>query len=121
MTPRSSVPKADPTNPQSAIRNPHSTARQCLNDHLAEKGAQIFAKYGPRIGWDELLRLLEDRTCVRYPCVIEFDDTQLEPGEFAYAAANGDRPEDGFTMYVHPFFMTQLDHVPLLVLISWCS
>ena len=30
--------------------------------------------------------------------------------------ANGDRPEDGFTMYVHPFFLTRLPQVPCLVL-----
>ncbi len=30
--------------------------------------------------------------------------------------AKGARPEDGFTMHVHPFFMTQLERVPELVL-----
>ena len=28
----------------------------------------------------------------------------------------GERPEDGFTLYVHPLFMTDLARVPLLVL-----
>jgi hypothetical protein len=40
----------------------------------------------------------------------------LNPGEFAHPICNGDRPEDGFTIYVHPFFSLQLTHVPYLVL-----
>ena len=91
-------------------------ARQSLNSHVTTKGAEINAKYGPRIGWKELQRILEDRACVRYPCKVAFDAAGLQPGEFAHPAANGGRPEDGFTMYVHPLFMTDLARVPLLVL-----
>ena len=91
-------------------------ARQSLNSHVAAKGAEIFEKYGPHIGWKELQRLLEDRTCVRYPCKVIFDATGLRPGEFAHPVADGDRPEDGFSLYVHPLFMTDLARVPLLVL-----
>jgi hypothetical protein len=53
---------------------------------------------------------------VRYPCAIVFDAAPLQAGEFAHPIAKGDCPEDGFRMYVHPFFMTQLERVPLLVL-----
>ena len=91
-------------------------ARQSLNGHVAAKGAEIHAKYGPKIGWTELRRILEDRTCVRYPCEIVFEATPLAEGEFAHPVARGERPEDGFTMYVHPFFMTQLSQVAYLVL-----
>ena len=91
-------------------------ARQSLTAHLAAKGAEIHAKYGPRIGWPELQRLLADRSCVRYPCEIRFDAAPLLPGEFAHPVANGTRPEDGFTMFVHPAFCADLDQVPLLVL-----
>ena len=91
-------------------------ARQSLNAHVAAKGVELLEKYGPRIGWPELLRLLEDRTFVRYPCEIVFAAAPLEAGEFAHPVARGDRPEDGFTMYVHPVFMTQLPQVPWLVL-----
>jgi len=91
-------------------------ARQSLNDHVAVKGAEIFGKYGPRVGWKELQRILNDRECVRYPCEIVFDAGQLGPGEFAHPTAKGGRPEDGFTMFVHPRLMTQLDRVPYLVL-----
>ena len=91
-------------------------ARQSLNACAAAIGANIFERYGAHIGWPQLLRLLEDRECVRYPCEIVFDAAPLQPGEFAYPIAKGDRPQDGFTLYVHPSFMTQLDQVPLLVL-----
>ena len=91
-------------------------ARVSLNAHVAAKGAEIRARYGPVIGWNELKLLLEDRACVRYPCTLEFDATPLQPGEFAHPVAKGGQPEDGFTMYVHPFFMTHLPEVPWLVL-----
>ncbi|MDW8310472.1 MAG: hypothetical protein RMK20_13950 [Verrucomicrobiales bacterium] len=91
-------------------------ARQSLAAHVAARGEEIRAKYGPRIGWTELQRILQDRSCVRYPCEIVFDAAPLQPGEFAWPEPKGPKPEDGFTMYVHPLFMTQLDAVPHLVL-----
>jgi len=99
-----------------AIKLTVDDARQSLHAHVAAKGAEIREKYGPGIGWPELLRLLEDRAFVRYPCEIVFDAAPLEAGEFAHPVARGDRPEDGFTMYVHPFFMAQLPQVSCLVL-----
>ena len=91
-------------------------ARQSLTAHVAAKGAEIRAKFGPHIGWKELQHLLADRTCVRYPCAIVFDPAPLESGEFACALMKGELPEDGYAIHVHPFFMTQLQRVPLLVL-----
>jgi hypothetical protein len=91
-------------------------ARQSLNAHVAVKGAEIFEKYGPQIGWKELQRILEDRACLRYPCKVVFDAAELQPGECAHPVAVGGRPEDGFTLYVHPLFMTDLARVPLLAL-----
>jgi len=91
-------------------------ARQSLNEAAAAVGGEIYHKYGPRIGWTQLLQVLEDRTCVRYPCEVVFDAAPFETGEFAHPVAKGQRPEDGFTMYVHPFFMMQLEQVPPLVL-----
>ena len=91
-------------------------ARQSLNASAADAGARIYERYGPRIGWAQLLRLLLDRECVRYPCDIAFDPAHLQPGEFAYPAPKGDHPQDGFTIYVHPYFEPQLEQVPLLVL-----
>jgi hypothetical protein len=90
--------------------------RQSLNAHVAERGALIRAKYGPSIGWNELLRILQDRSCVRYPCEIVFDQQPLFPGEFAHPVANGADPGAGFVIYVHPFYSANLDQVPFLVL-----
>ena len=90
-------------------------ARQSLNASAAAIGAGICEKYGPRIGWTQLQQILKDRTCVRYPCEVVFEAAPLQAGEFAHPVGKGDRPEDGFTIYVHPFFTTQLDQVPLLV------
>jgi len=91
-------------------------ARQSLASHAAEKGRQLHEKYGPHVGWNELLRILEDRSLVRHPCEIVFDASGLLQGEFAHPFPNSERPEDGFKIHVHPFFMMQLEQVPLLVL-----
>ena len=79
-------------------------AKQSLTAHVASKGAEIFAKYGPRIGWNELQAILSDRSCVRYPCTLDYDESGLQPGEFAYAEPNGELPENGFTLHVHPIY-----------------
>jgi hypothetical protein len=91
-------------------------ARQSLNAAAAATGAWIYEKYGPRIGWAQLVQILQDRTCVRYPCEILFDAGTLEAGEFAHPVPRGGRPKDGFTMYVHPLFKAHLEQVHLLVL-----
>src|SRR5437016_5903510 len=39
--------------------------RQSLTDHVASKGEEVRLKYGPHIGWNELLRIMDDRSCVR--------------------------------------------------------
>src|SRR5438093_366387 len=90
--------------------------KQSLTSHIAAKAEEARAKYGPRFGWQELLRLLEDRSAARYPCEIVFDTGPLLDGEFAHPAPNSDNPEEGFKIYVHPFFRTQLSRVPYLVL-----
>lgn len=99
-----------------AIQLTENDVRESLSSHVAAKGEEIRAKYGPRIGWRELQRILEDRSCVRYPCEVVFDAQPLLPGECAHPVAKGGCPEDGFTMHVHPFFMTQLQQVANLVL-----
>jgi hypothetical protein len=91
-------------------------AQQSLAAHVAAKGAELHQKYGPGLGWKELLRILDDRAFCRYPCELVFDAKALLPGEFAHPVPKGARPEDGFTMCVHPVFMTQLQRVPYLAL-----
>jgi hypothetical protein len=89
---------------------------QSLNVHVAAKGDEIHGKYGARIGWTELLKILADRSVVRYPCAIVFDAAPLQRGEFAHPICNGEHPEDGFMIYVHPCFSLQVARVPYLVL-----
>ncbi len=91
-------------------------ARQSLTAHAGDKGAQVFEKYGPHIGWNELQLLLEDRMCVRYPCTIVFDTAGLHLGEMAHPEPLGENPEDGFKIFVHPLLMTRLKEVPAVVL-----
>src|SRR5665647_3631066 len=62
--------------------------RQSLTSHVAAKGAEINAKYGPRIGWKELQRILEDRSCVRYPCKVVFDAAGLQPVSYTHLRAH---------------------------------
>jgi hypothetical protein len=90
--------------------------KESLNAHVASRGGEIFQQYGPNIGWTELLAILADRACCRYPCKIVFDADGLMEGEFAHPRPDGNSPEEGFRMQVHPYFMTQLDRVPHLVL-----
>jgi len=87
-----------------------------LRDQVSAQGAEIHLKYGPQIGWNELGQLLDDRTLIRYPCEIRFDAQPLLPGEFAHPLPRGPAPEDGYIIYIHPYFSNQLTSVPLLVL-----
>jgi len=91
-------------------------ARESLNIHVESKGTSIRETYGSNLGWEELRRILADKSCVRYPCEVVFDDFPLQPGEFAFPEPKGDAPEDGFTIHVHPSFADRLDLVPALVL-----
>jgi hypothetical protein len=91
-------------------------ARQSLLEHVSAKGIEVFLKYGPQIGWEELQRLLLDRAYVRYPCELCFDAAPLEAGEFAHPVPRGANPEAGFTLYVHPAYRAHLAEVPPLAL-----
>jgi hypothetical protein len=114
------LPRPSPAHPPKPDAMPTQLtaddARQSLNAHVAAKGVEIFEKYGPHIGWKQLQLILKDDDCVRYPCEIVFDAACLQPGELAHPTPKGDQPGDGFTMFVHPIFMTKLTRVPAIVL-----
>lgn len=78
-----------------------------MEAHAAAKGAEMREKYGPTLGWRQLLQILSDPTLVRYPCEVVFDSAALQPGECAHAEPKGDHPAQGFTIFVHPYFATQ--------------
>jgi hypothetical protein len=96
-------------------------ARESLSAHVAAKGAEIRAKFGPVIGWSQLQRILADTECVRYPCELAFDASPLQPDECAYPVPKGERPEDGFRLCVHPYFSVDPARVPLLALYQLVS
>jgi hypothetical protein len=79
-------------------------ARQSLLAHVEARGVEVFCQYRPQLDWPALQRLLADRAQVRYPTEIVFDAAALQPGEFAHPEQKSERPEDGFTMWVHPRF-----------------
>lgn len=62
-----------------------------------------------------MLRILGDPEFVRFPVGVRFDDEALLNGEFAYAAALGKRPSEGFCLFVHPCFEAREEVLPLLV------
>ncbi|MCX6875497.1 MAG: hypothetical protein NTW21_17070 [Verrucomicrobia bacterium] len=92
-----------------------AAAKRSLTEHVADMGAALRAKYGPRPGWRELQQVLLDRSLVRYPCEIAFTTEGLRDGEFAYPQPKGATPEEGFVIRIHPLYMTELEWVPHLV------
>ncbi len=94
---------------------PHSTG-QALSEQLAAQAAAVRLKYGPHMGWPQLLQLLADRSFTHYPCEVRFDAEPLLPGEFAHTVPQGLTPEIGFVIYVHPMYRERLPELLYLVL-----
>jgi hypothetical protein len=87
-----------------------------LSEQVAAQGEEIARQYGPHMSWDQLQQLLADRRFVRYPCELRFEADPLLPGEFAHSVAKGNRPEEGYVLYIHPHYATELPLVPYLAL-----
>ena len=90
-------------------------ARTALSDHVAEKAMEAKLKHGFFIDAEQIVRLLDDRSVVRYPVGIRFDEEPLEPGEFAWAMPLGDSPSAGYCLYIHPHFEDHPEAWPLLI------
>ena len=90
--------------------------RLALSAQIAAEASHAHEHHGPDIGWQQLLTLLQDTNCVRFPCELRFDSAPLLPGEFGYAVRKGSKPEEGYLIYLHPLFEHQLEQVPYLVL-----
>jgi hypothetical protein len=98
--------------------NPRPTAeeaRQSLRDHVVTKA--IDARRGRVVPIDraEMMRLLDDRAVVRYPLGVRFDAEPLRAGEFACLERLGERPSDGFCLFIHPMFESVDELIPLLI------
>lgn len=97
-------------------RNPTAEeGLQALRDHVVAKAAEARRIRDGRIGRDEMFLLLQDRTVVRYPTGVRFDAEPLRAGEFACLEALGDRPGDGYCLYIHPMFENVDELLPLLI------
>ena len=86
-----------------------------LRDHIVEKANAARIKYGLYIDAETILKILDDRAVVRYPTGLRFDEDSLLPGEFAQALPLGEHPQEGFCIYVHPWFENQKEIWPLLI------
>ncbi len=90
-------------------------AQQSLRDHVITKAIDARLRRSVLIDRVEMMRLLEDRSVVRYPLGVRFDAEPLESGEFACLEALGDHPSDGFCLFIHPMFELADDLIPLLI------
>lgn len=90
-------------------------AQQSLRDHVVGKATEARLRRGGFIDRAVMMHLLEDRSVVRYPVGVRFDAEPLRPGEFACLESLGERPSDGFCLFIHPMFETVDDLLPLLI------
>lgn len=88
---------------------------EALRGHVVDKALAARKKHGPLADEQAVRALLADKDVVRFPTTLTFDAGRLRPGEFAYAAPNGLRPADGFTLSVHPHFEHRPEALALLV------
>lgn len=89
--------------------------RRALMDHALERAHMARSKYGPVIDAAAILRILDDRTIVRYPVGIRFDTEGLRPGELAHAEPLGEHPRSGFCLFLHPALQLRPDVQPLVI------
>ncbi len=87
-----------------------------VSRHAIEKAEEIRARYGPVIDYPAVLRILEDRRCIRYPVVIQFVSDGIDPGLFARTEPVSENLDDGYVISLHQRFEDQPDVLPTLIL-----
>ncbi len=102
-----------PTKPKKRVGK---VIHSAVSKHAIEKAADIRARYGPVIDFPTVLRILEDRRCIRYPVEIRFVSEGIEPGLFAKTEANSDDPADGYVISLHLHFKDRPEALPALIL-----
>ncbi len=90
-------------------------AKQAFGEHIVEKATAARFKYGLYIDTDAVLRMLDDRTVVRYPTSLVFDASPLQTHEFGYPQPLGFHASDGYALCIHPCFRPQREIWPLLI------
>lgn len=88
-------------------------AEQNFKDHVVSRASEARLRYGLYIDYEAVLKMLGDPDVVRHKTELEFDASRLEPGEFAHAERVGG--SDEFRLFVHPWFESQIDVLPLLI------
>ena len=89
--------------------------RLALRDHIIDRAAEARGRHGPVIDADAIMRVLDDRRAVRFPVGVRFDAEPLEPGEFAWPMPLGEKPGEGFCLFIHPHFERRPEAWPLLI------
>ena len=89
--------------------------KQSLSDHIATRTREARVAYGSQIDYAVMQALLKDSRFVRYPVQLKFNAEPLQPGEFAYMQPVGDHPQEGFVLFIHPFFQDREDVLPMLM------
>lgn len=89
--------------------------KRALRDHVVERAYVARRKHGPLIDYAAIQRVLDDREITRYPVGIRFDETALQPGEFAHIEPLGEHPRQGFCLFIHPSFQSRTDLLPALI------
>ncbi|MES9899656.1 MAG: hypothetical protein ABW148_11610 [Sedimenticola sp.] len=97
-------------------KRPGKVIHSAVSKHVIEKASQIRSLYGPVIDYPTVLRILEDRRCIRYPVRIEFVSDGIEPGLFAKTEAVSEAPDDGYVISLHSYFEDRTDLLPALIL-----
>lgn len=89
--------------------------QRALRDHVVGKALAAREACGRSIDFDSIVRLLENRSIVRFPLRLRFNAEPLFDGEFAVVSPCGDSPRDGFNLDIHPCFEGRRDVLPLLI------
>ncbi|MES9856858.1 MAG: hypothetical protein ABW166_09685 [Sedimenticola sp.] len=97
-------------------KRPGKVIHGAVTKHVIDKAKEIRTLYGPVIDYPVVLRILEDRRCIRYPVKIEFVSEGIEPGLFAKTEPLSERLDDGYLISLHSHFENLPDQLPALIL-----
>jgi len=87
-----------------------------VSQHAIHKAQEIRSLYGADIDYSTVLRMLDDRRCIRYPVEIRFTSEGIEPGLFGKTEQVSDNLDDGYVISLLPQFESRPDVLPALIL-----
>ncbi len=91
------------------------SGRAALRAHALARAALARERYGPRLDWPAMQRLLADGLIVRNPVEVCFRAAGLAAGEFACLEPQGERMSAGFRLVIDPRLAEQPQWLPLVV------